>query len=220
MENKALLKEFIHSAFESGAAGRVSKSKEKLGQVWSIIRDDPFILWDEKDVRELGKSLIIMHHFELFDEENINISIAHLAYMYLTRAIELIESQKQESDNEQEDFFEVFKDRIIVLSQFDDSFYESIKQFFIQQEKEYSKAEKQYIKKFVNDKIPVLVYYDIMNLDEHHIDISAEKYLSDTCHSIERKYEINKEELKEAKLLHHLLYNYIKTKVKRLDFDF
>ncbi len=220
MNIKEELKKEIATALEYSQKGKMAKAKDSLLKVYEIVKKEPALLWNDADVAKLGKIFIIMNHFDLFEDEDTNISIAHLAYFFLSRAFELEKSNidTEGINNYSGPLFEILKDRIMIFENCDDSFTHSIAEFYKPKAKDFSPEELDKLHKYVNNKIPLLQYFDLMYIEKYDDELLDNSYLIEIANKIES--EFGKEDLKEAQQLHEILFYYIKTKIFNHNFDF
>ena len=220
MNLKDELKKEIVTALDYSQKGKIAKAKDSLLKVYEIIRKEPAVLWNDVEVAQLGKIFIVMNHFDLFEDEDTNISIVHLAYLFLSRAFEL---EKKNIDSEginnySGPLFEILKDRIMIFENCYDSFTHSIAEFYKPKGKDFSPEELDKLHKYVNYKIPLLQYFDLMYIEKYYDELLDNSYLIEIANKIE--LEFSEDDLKEAQQLHEILYLYIKSKIFNNNFNF
>lgn len=81
--------EHLQAALDFAADGNISASLEHLVQVYTIVDEEPFLLWDDKALFDLGSAFLLMYHYDLSEREQDQISFAQYAFLFLSRAMDL-----------------------------------------------------------------------------------------------------------------------------------
>jgi hypothetical protein len=213
MTNIEEVRELISTAIENGQSGKIKVCKSALRDIYSRIKKDPFLLWEDSYVSQLGKSIIMMIHWDLIDDEDENIGLAHLAYLYISKGIEREENLQPESDNCE--LFRLRKDRIIVLKSFDDFFVESLQNFYFADNKTSDLDTHNEQRKAVLSRMPFMQFSDIYLIEQHYPNLRDDEFLLDLANFIEHDQEFTNEHLKEAFLLHKILYKHTYEQLKK-----
>ena len=203
----------VTEAIENGQNGKIKASKAALHVIYDEIKKDPFVLWEDTFVSQLGKALIMMIHWDLIDDEDENIGLAHLAYLYISKAIEKEESIQPESD--MCELFRLRKDRIIVMKSFDDFFVESLQSFYFADNKAEDLDTYNEQRKAVLSRLPFMQFSDIYLIEQDYPNLRDDEFLLELANFIEHDQEFTNENLKEAFLLHKILYKYTYEQLKK-----
>ena len=203
----------VTEAIDNGQNGKIKASKVALHAIYDKIKEDPFILWEDSFVSQLGKALIMMIHWDLIDDEDENIGLAHLAYLFISKAIEKEESQHPENDICE--LFRLRKDRIIVMKSFDDFFVESLQSFYFADNTVPDLETKNEQRKAVLSRLPFMQFSDIYLIEQDYPNLRDDEFLLELANYIEHDQEFTNENLKEAFLLHKILYKYTYEQLKK-----
>lgn len=206
------LRATITEAIELGQNGKIRDGKLALRKIYQSIKKDPFVLWDDSFVSQLGKAIIMMIHWDLIEDEEENMGLAHLAYLYISKAIEKEESLKPESDACE--LFRLRKDRIIVLKSFDDFFVDSLMSFYFAENKAPDLDTYNEQRKAVLSRLPFMQLSEIYKIEQDYPNLRDDEFLLELSNYIEHDNEFTNENLKEALLLHQILYKYTYAKLK------
>ena len=206
------IRNHITQAIENGQNGKIRACKEELRILYTSIKNEPFLLWDDAFVSQMGKAIIMMLHMDLIDDEEQNIGLAHLSYVFISRGIEREESLAPDYDTCE--LFRLRKDRVILLKSFDDSFVDSLQEFYYANEKAKDRDTYNLQRKTVLSRMPYLQFADIHAIEEDYQNLRNDEYLLETANYIEHDNEITAEALKEAFLLHKILYKHTLQKLK------
>lgn len=207
------LRATISEAIELGKNGKIRTGKEALKIIYQEIKNNPFVLWEDSFVSQLGKSIIMMIHWDLIDEEEENIGLAHLAYLYISKAIDKEENLQPETDSCE--LFRLRKDRIIVMKSFDDFFVDSLQDFYFSDNKANNLDSHNQQRKIVLARIPFMQFSDIYNIEQDYPNLRDDEFLLDLANYIEHEQEFTNENLKEAFLLHKILFKHTFEKLKK-----
>ena len=212
-QNIEELRELVSAAIENGQNGKIKACKTALRDIYSSIKNDPFLLWEDSYVSQLGKAIIMMIHWDMIDDEDENIGLAHLAYLYIGKAIEKEESLQPESDKCE--LFRLRKDRIIVMKSFDDFFVESLQNFYFADNKATDLDTYNEQRKAVLSRLPFMQFSDIYLIEQDYPNLRDDEFLLELANMIEHDQEFTNENLKEAFLLHKILYKHTYEQLKK-----
>ncbi|GAB7086159.1 hypothetical protein [Marinifilum fragile] len=215
-QNTEELRELISAAIENGQSGKIKACKSALRNIYSTIKNDPFLLWEDSYVSQLGKAIIMMIHWDMFDDEDENIGLAHLAYLYISKAIDKEESLQPESDNCE--LFRLRKDRIIIMKSFDDFFVESLQNFYFADNKATDLDTYNEQRKAVLSRLPFMQFSDIYLIEQDYPNLRDDEFLLELANMIEHDQEFTNENLNEAFLLHKILYKFTYEELKKGEF--
>lgn len=191
--------------------GSTGKMHKLLNEVVSITMNNPLILWNEDEVKNLSQIALRVLFFDAIEEEEQEIVWAHLTFAYITQA--LLKARDEESTDEE--LFEILKNRLILLHSHDDFFFETIDYFFFNDEEIIKATTKEERRSFVMKHITAMQAIDIITLGNYRQDLGGEEYLLEVEEKVNLKYQFTKEELTEAQLLLDTLFKYIWYKYKK-----
>ncbi|MDQ2179048.1 hypothetical protein [Marinifilum sp. D714] len=212
-QNIEELRELVSAAIENGQSGKIKACKSALNDIYTTIKNDPFLLWEDSYVSQLGKAIIMMIHWDMIDDEDENIGLAHLAYLYISKAIEKEESLQSESDNCE--LFRLRKDRIIIMKSFDDFFVESLQNFYFADNKATNLDTYNEQRKAVLSRLPFMQFSDIYLIEQDYPNLRDDEFLLELANLIEHDQEFTNENLNEAFLLHKILYKFTYEQLKK-----
>ncbi|WP_282014314.1 hypothetical protein [Marinifilum flexuosum] len=215
-QNTEELKELVSAAIENGQNGKIKASKSALRDIYSTIKNNPFLLWEDSYVSQLGKAIIMMIHWDMIDDEDENIGLAHLAYLYISKAIEKEENIQPESDKCE--LFRLRKDRIIIMKSFDDFFVESLQNFYFADNKATDLDTYNEQRKAVLSRLPFMQFSDIYLIEQDYPNLRDDEFLLELANMIEHDQEFTNENLNEAFLLHKILYKFTYEELKKGEF--
>jgi hypothetical protein len=205
-------RELLLEAIENGQQGKVRACNENLRAIYARLKNEPFIFWEDALISQLGKAIIMMLHFDLIDDEEQNIGLAHLSYLFISRGILREKSLTPEPDTSE--LFRLRKDRIILMKSFDDSFVDSLQEFYFSNTKAKDLDEYNEQRKAVLSRLPYLQFADIHLIEQDYNNLKNDEYLLEIANLIEHENEISEENLKEGFLLHKILYKHTYQKLK------
>jgi len=211
------LQEIVLQALEYGQNGKTRACNEQLRLIYSSLKENPLLLWDSKQVSQLGKSLILMLHLDLIDDEEKNIGLVLLAYLFLSKGIQ------QEEKMPEIDLCEMFrirKDRIILLKSFDDFFVDSLQEIYFANEKATNRETYNDQRKAVLSRLPLMQFSDIYAIEQDYPNLRDDEFLLETANYIELEEEITSENIREASLLHKILFKHTFQKLKETKLNY
>ncbi|MDQ1771436.1 hypothetical protein GQR60_10010 [Labilibaculum sp. A4] len=212
------LRKLILQAIEKGQNGKIRACNKDLNAIYLILKKDPFLLWDDTAISQLGKAIIMMLHFDLIDDEEQNIGLAHLSYLFITRGIEKEENLAPEEDPAE--LFRLRKDRVILMKSCDDSFVDSLQEFYFADSKAKDLDEYNDQRKAVLSRLPYLIFADIHLIEQEYQNLRDDAYLLETANFIEYENEMSDENLQEGLLLHKILYKHTYQKLKNGELNY
>jgi hypothetical protein len=207
------LRSQVMLAIENGQEGKIGASKKALNLIYTSLKENPFLLWDDILISQLGKAIIMMIHWDLIEDEDENIGLAHLAYIFLSKGIEKEESMQPESDLCE--LFRIRKDRVILLKSFDDFFVDSLQDFYFAENKAQDLEAYNEQRKAVLSRMPYMQFSDIYLIEQDYPNLRDDEFLLELANLLEHDTEFTNENLKEAFLLHKILYKHTIEKVKK-----
>ncbi len=215
--NKQEFQETVLQALELGREGKIRACNEKLRIIYSTLKTDPLMLWEDDHISHLGKSLLLMLHFDLIDDEEKSIGLALLAYLFLSKGIQNEEQMPERNLNE---LFRIRKDRVLLLNNFDDFFVDVLQEIYFANEKATNQEIYNEQRKAVLSRVPLIQFSDIYDIEQDFPNLKDDEFLLDAVNFIEAEKEITSEDIKEAHLLHAILFkqNLRKLKDQKLNY--
>ncbi len=196
----------IVSAIEFGQQGYIKACKEQLRTIYAELQNNPLLLWETQWIDSLGKAVVFMIHLDLIDDEDKNIALAHWAYLFISKGI-INEANSNEPDNEK--LFQLRKERIILLKSFDDFFVDTLRSVYYPNSSDNDRDTYIEHRKIMLSRIPLLILSDIYHIEQQYQNLNNDEYLLEIANYLEQDLAITVEELKEAELLHQVLYKQI-----------
>ena len=198
-------------ALELGQNGKTRARNEQLRKIYSTLKTNPLILWESNQISQLGKSLILMLHIDMIDDEEKSIGLVLLAYLFLSKGI-----QKEEQMPEIDlcEMFRIRKDRVILLKSFDDFFVDSLQEIYYSNEKAADREAYNEQRKAVLSRVPLMQFSDIYDIEQDYPNLRDDEFLLDTANYIEAEEEITSDNLREAQLLHKILFKHTLQRLK------
>lgn len=205
------LQNIVLQALEYGQSGKTRACNEQLRLIYSALQTHPLLLWDSNHVSQLGKSLILMLHLDLIDDEEKSIGLVLLAYLFLSKGIQREEKMPEVDLSE---MFRIRKDRVILLKSFDDSFVDSLQEIYYANEKAADREAYNEQRKAVLSRLPLMEFSDIYDIEQDSPNLRDDEFLLETANFIELEDEITSENLREAQLIHKILFKQTLQKLK------
>ena len=201
----------VLQALDLGQNGKTRACNEQLRTIYATLKTEPLILWESSQVSQLGKSLLLMLHLDLIDDEEKNIGLVLLAYLFLSKGIQ---NEEQMPEIDFCEMFRIRKDRIILLKSFDDFFVDSLQEIYFANEKPANREAYNEQRKAVLSRVPFMQFSDIYDIEQDYPNLRDDEFLLDTANFIESGEEMTSEHIKEAKLLHNILFKQSFQKLK------
>lgn len=205
-------KHALEHAVAASERGLQAKAKPFLLEVYNNTLKSPFLLWDDvENVGKLGKAFFIMFHFEIFEEEELNIRISHFAYVYLSRQKELLAENESTAE-----YFDCIKNIMLVLRHCDDNFTRSIAHFYLPKNKHAEEGDVSFSLSAAQAILSAMQYIAMSDVLAHEYYKPTDKYLSMICKEIEaRNTETSQRVLVEGEKMIPRLYHFITEALRR-----
>ena len=211
------LQNIVLQALEYGQNGKTRACNEQLRLIYSSLQENPLLLWDSNHISQLGKSLILILHLDLIDDEEKSIGLVLLAYLFLSKGIH---NEEQMPEIDLCEMFRIRKDRIILLKSFDDFFVDSLHEIYYANEKATDREAYNEQRKAVLSRLPLMEFSDIYDIEQDYPNLKDDEFLLDTANFIEMEDEITSDNLREAQLLHKILFKQTLQKLKEGKIDY
>lgn len=205
-QQQKTIHERIDKALSMGEQGKYSNCRKELKTLYQDLKENPFVLWEDPYISHLGKAIILMIHMDLLDDEDQNIGLAHLSYLFISKGL-LMEDRREPLPDEDERF-RILHDRVLLLKSFDDFFTESLIGFYYADKKAENRDQYNQQRKAVLSRIPLMQYADIFLIEQKDPNLRDDEYLLEVSNLIEYDNTIDQKELKEALMLHQILFKY------------
>ena len=197
------LQDIVLQALEFGQNGKTRACNAQLRLIYSSLQTNPLLLWESSLVSQLGKSLILMLHLDMIDDEDKSIGLVLLAYLFLSKGIQ---KEEQMPETDPCEMLRIRKDRVILLKSFDDSFVDSLQEIYYANEKAADREAYNEQRKAVLSRLPLMQFSDIYDIEQDYPNLKDDEFLLDTANFIEMEDEITSDNLREAQLIHKVLF--------------
>lgn len=216
-----LIKNLAQQGLENAEQGKLAEAKKYFSALHTIIEEFPHILWKDPEVYMLGKAYLVMYHIDLFDDEETNIALAHLALLFTKRGIQLLlESNIMQSETGGSIVFDAMKNEIVIYKSCEDCFTHSIANFYKPKSATSDEVSLASIQ-LANRVIPYIQYDLLLKIEEFFESFQDDEYLEELCNEIESTYDnITDMLLVEANNVQKLLYHHIIGQVKNNSLQF
>ena len=201
----------VLQALELGQNGKTRDCNKQLRTIYSTLKVNPLILWESSQISQLGKSLLLILHLDLIDDEEKNIGLVLLAYLFLSKGIK---NEEQMPETDLCEIFRIRKDRVILLKSFDDFFVDSLQEIYYSNDKAANREAYNEQRKAVLSRVPLMQFSDIYDIEQDYPNLRDDEFLLDTANYIEAEKEMTSENIKEAKLLHHIMFKQTQQNLK------
>ena len=205
--------DIINKTIKSIEAGKVDETDELLEDLFFEADSDPLVIWDEKEVYSLGKACATMYHRDIFLNEETNIVISHLAYVYFTRALELFSGDANTT-------YKILKDRILLLYTTADTFYDTIATILEPENNQSGVEFARTLRSVLGNYVNLMVWGDLEKVAALNPDFRNDTLLDDICNEVESELGDEDRAEKRSETLHLLLSSFIYKKMKDKDLNF
>ena len=176
------------------------------------------IAWDDMHIHLLGKACMLMYHLDLFDDEDTNVELAHLALLYTQRAEELFKTGKIENSDI---LFEILRIQAVLFKTCEDCYIENISNFYRPHNAEASDEIKKGSMMLAQRVMLYVLYSVLIEITDTFESFRGDAFLEDICRNIELENPSITEKLtKEGSNVRKLLYTFSKAKIIKGDFSF
>ena len=192
----------INKVLEFSGEGKQAKAQHILPFVYESVMQYPQLLWDNKEIWKIAKALLVMHHYDMIDDEDEEIKMLQMAFVFSQRAIEL--SAPNESDAADEDYFHALHTQIMLLSSCQDYYTTTIADLC--SKPEMTDEERLIANRIANRIIPVIAYNMIVKVDDTFEDFHNDSLLAEMCNKFELENpDITPKQLDDAIKIHKML---------------
>ena len=226
MEIKEKLIEAVDQATMLVQGGYKAKATPRIREAYQLTLENPFLFWDEpSQLASLGRLLMVANLFDLYDDEETNLSLAHLSYFFLSRALQLQATVIEFASIEQLEFeanlwLMLSKDRVMLVHRCSDSFVPTLIKLLFTGERSFNEEEKRVVDKLISNKIPSMVFCDLRNLEKYFSNFADDPYLIGVETEIFAGKKLGQKDFMEGMKLHNLLFEYLSCKIEQDDLLF
>ncbi|MCT4638869.1 MAG: hypothetical protein N4A72_14300 [Bacteroidales bacterium] len=212
MEEQGLI-DILENVKSSMKEGNVDLTDELLEELFFEIDQEPHVLWDNNKIYTLAKACTSMYHRDVFLNEETNLVITHLAYLYYSRALDLYSKDAEMQ-------FKILRDRILLLYTTSETFYDSIITI-LQPENNNSDVEfPSALRGVMGTYMNLMVWSDLQKLSALNSDYTNETIMSDITREIDEQLKPEDISERRADVLHELLGAFVLRKAKDKDLNF
>lgn len=196
----------IDTILDLSNQGKQAKAQHLLPFVYESVMRYPQLLWNNEQVWKIAKIFLVMHHYDMVEEEDEEMKMLHMAFVYAQRAIELCEANK----NLQDDYFKALHTQIMLLSSCSDYYADTIAD--ICSKKEMTQEERMVALRLANRILPIISYNIVVKVDDNFENFNGDEFLADMCTQFEQgNPDIQPKQLDDAQKIHKMLiHTYLK----------
>lgn len=217
IDEKTLINQ-IENALDATDNRKYRAANQEYRAIYKTIHESPLILWNNPKVFLLGRAFMVMYHGDLFDDEALNVELAHLSLFYLQRSEELY---KTGVITNPDDFFQILRIQAVLLKTCEDCFVENVSTFYQPHTREVSADEKKGSLLLANRVMEYVLYSVLVEITDTFNGFKGDAFLDETCKNIEiYNPSISDKLLKEGTNVRKLLYAFSKAKIAKNDFEF
>lgn len=214
-ETESYFINLLDSSIRYSALGKMKEAKKTLLDVYSVASQYPFILWDNKDIFKMGKSLYLINHFDFVEDEKSFINIGKFAYLYLYRSFELLEKLPPD-DVLAEKKFENLKFQLLLFNNYEDSFIDSICGFYIPKTKKLTERDLLVNAEFTKQLLKHIKYSILEDIKDLFDNFKKEEFLTELFEDLNSQMTENSNIIiKEAVKTRKLLYSFFKYEIEK-----
>jgi len=195
----AILLSVIDKILEFTNEGKQAKAQHILPFVYESVMQFPMILWDNPQVWKIAKVFLIMHHYDLIEDEDDEITMLQMALVYTQRAIELNEKQP-DADN----LFQALHTQVLLYSTCADYYETTIADLYA---KTVMTDEERMISKRLASKVSPMLYYNtLVKIDDSFENFNNDSFLAEMCNAFELEHpDVTPKQLEDAVKIHRIL---------------
>ena len=192
----------VNKVLEFSGEGKQAKAQHILPFVYESVMQYPQLLWNNKEIWKIAKALLVMHHYDMIDDEDEEIKMLQMAFVFSQRAVEL--SEPDEGNAAEEDYFHALHTQIMLLSSCQDYYTTTIADLC--SKPEMSDEERMIANRIANRIIPVIAYNMIVKVDDTFEDFHNDSLLAEMCNKFELENpDITPKQLDDATKIHKML---------------
>jgi hypothetical protein len=197
----------VNKVLDFANEGKQAKAQHILPFVYESVMNYPELLWNNVEVWKIAKALLIMHHYDLVEDEADELRMLQMALVFSERAIELCESNKE---TPQDVYFKALQVQVLLLSSCSDYYADTIVEMC---SKTLLPAEERMMAlRLANKIMPMLSYNVLVKVDDAFENFNGDAFLSNLCNEFElNNPDLEPKQLEDAKKIHKMLiHTYLK----------
>lgn len=197
----------INKVLDFSNEGKQAKAQHILPFVYESIMQYPQLLWNSVEVWKIAKSLLVMHHYDLLDDEEEELKMLHMALVYSQRAIEICES---DLETHKESYFNALHTQIMLLSSCPDYYVDTLAELC--SKPEMTDEERMIALRMANRILPMMAYNVVVKVDDTFENFNNDDFLEELCNGFELEHpDVTVEQLDNATKIHKMLvHTYLK----------
>lgn len=201
--------QLIDSILETSNSGNKIQALKLCATLRSITNTFPLIIWDNQNIWKLAKVFLIMYHYDMYEDEDTNITLIHEAYLYAQRSVDLFEQQEQTDETAREHYFCALQTQALILQTCKDCFIPILSKLYSKNTGEMSAQEIHVAQQLSYGIIPYMQYAILEKISEAFKGFKRDSFLEDLCSTIELEHtEISQTEIIHAQKIHaRMLYD-------------
>ncbi len=191
----------VNKVLEFSNQGKQAKAQHILPFVYESVMQYPTLLWNNPELWKLAKSLLVMHHYDLVEDEDEEIKMLQMALVMTQRAIELCESDKEHNKGH---YFNALHTQVLLLSTCPDYYEETIAELC--SKTVMSEEERVIALRMASRILPRISYNVIVKVDDNFEDFNGDELLAEMCAQFEQENpDIQLKQLDDAQKIHAML---------------
>ncbi len=200
--NKQQQAAFFSDLLELAATGKMARNKARLLELHQLLKTNPLQCWDELDILKQGQATLLLLFSDVIENEDEEIWVAHLAYLYFTKALTLDHENQLLS-------FAALKNRLILLSRYDDFFAETVQYFYFKDQPTQNQEELNQRRFFALSQIKQMQRHDLLLLEQLDDRLNEDEVLLDIEQLLYSETEdLTEATIQEIRQLHDILFQY------------
>lgn len=191
----------VNKVLEFSNEGKQAKAQHILPFVYESVMQYPTLLWNTPELWKLAKSLLVMHHYDLVEDEEEEIKMLQMALVMTQRAVELCEADMEKN---REQYFNALHTQVLLLSTCPDYFEDTIADLC--SKTVMSEDERAIALRMANRILPRISYNVVVKVDDNFENFNGDELLSEMCAQFEQENpDIQPKQLEDAQKIHALL---------------
>lgn len=197
----------LNKVLEFSNEGKQAKAQHILPFVYQSVMQYPQLLWNNTEVWKVAKALLVMQHYDMIDDEDEEIKMVQMAFVYAQRAAELCEA---DVDANKDAYFNSLHTQIMLLTTCSDCFVDTLTDLC--SKTVMSEDERTVAMRLANRILPILSYNLVVKVDDNFENFNNDELLAEMCNNFELEHsDITPKQLDDAMKIHKMLvHTYLK----------
>ena len=197
----------VNKVLDFANEGKQAKAQHILPFVYESVMNYPELLWNNVEVWKIAKALLIMHHYDLVEDEADELRMLQMALVFSERAIELCELNKE---TPRDVYFKALQVQVMLLSSCSDYYADTIVEMC--SKSLLPPEERMMAIRLANKIMPMLSYNVLVKVDDNFENFNGDTFLSNLCNEFELENpDLEAKQLEDAKKIHKMLiHTYLK----------